>query len=594
MPQIQKFLATTALEEFWDSSQPILFLGEWCKVYDRKSAWENLDSEILQSNLLKHASSYEAYTHSIQIYDTLLPKIASWLNKIHHTEHSLRYWQIIVGPFLLWYIQVVYHRFYYLKIAYLVYPKLNTIGLEPTSYITPINTREFTLFASESDAWNLQLCTQILSLTFKKPISFQDFSFKSELKQREIIFGDHLPYKKHTKLKLNFVRFIAKSYDSKAIGLCSPMFERDVIKKLSFLSKFRLLPLIQMELVNQARFGKNTIDQITRNEITKLSTTNDFSRLVLETLKINMPMNFIECYKEASQKSDLCYPYNPSVIVGGAWMHDDLFKFWGAKKVEEGTRIIDIQHGGGFGTGKYSSYEYLGRKNCNAFISWGWKDGEDVIKAPSILICERFFERKWDRRDSKNNLILWAITETNRYLSYMESCLESMRQSYFDWQCQFAKALHPEVFSQVTMRIRPSSRYVNYLINRLPTLKIHQPTGRDSFFDQLHSTKILISDNLGTVFHYGLAFNIPTIIFWDKRLFELRKESEVYFKMLQDVGIYHDSPESAAIMLNKIANDPGSWWGNENVQVARKNFCDNFAYFSSSWVKEWHDMLLKF
>lgn len=37
------FLATTALSEFWDKDQEILFLGSWCLRYDRRSEWGNLN-----------------------------------------------------------------------------------------------------------------------------------------------------------------------------------------------------------------------------------------------------------------------------------------------------------------------------------------------------------------------------------------------------------------------------------------------------------------------------------------------------------------------------------------------------------------------
>jgi hypothetical protein len=34
-------LVTTALEETWpDDNQPVLFLGEWCRLYSKKPLWE--------------------------------------------------------------------------------------------------------------------------------------------------------------------------------------------------------------------------------------------------------------------------------------------------------------------------------------------------------------------------------------------------------------------------------------------------------------------------------------------------------------------------------------------------------------------------
>ncbi len=113
--QSRTFLATTALEEFWDFSQPILFLGDWCKVENRKKQWENLDAIVLQNAALKSSRSYEAFIYTKKIFEELLPELSKQLNIIHHTQHSLRYWQIIIGPFLLWYIQTLYHRFLLFK-----------------------------------------------------------------------------------------------------------------------------------------------------------------------------------------------------------------------------------------------------------------------------------------------------------------------------------------------------------------------------------------------------------------------------------------------------------------------------------------------
>ena len=61
---------------------------------------------------------------------------------------------------------------------------------------------------------------------------------------------------------------------------------------------------------------------------------------------------------------------------------------------------------------------------------------------------------------------------------------------------------------------------------------------------------------------------------------------------MQQVGIYHDSPKSAAIMLNKVFDNPDYWWNNENLQSARHAFCDNYAKMSPNWLNDWVNMLL--
>lgn len=596
--KLRTFLAATALENTWDTSQPMLFLGEWCKLYDRKSIWENLDTEILTNYFTtEDYNSFESYNYTIQVYEKLLSELSQWLNKIHETQLSLKYWRIVLGPFLLWYVQTVYHRFLCLKKAYSIHPHLDSIGLNSTSYMTAINTREFYHLASDSDVWNLQLFTQLLCLAFKPPIAYREFSWDPEIQWRHQILGQRLSYSKITKLKIKLVQLLSKWRSSKVVGLCVCVHEFSKINllRLIFRSKFRILPMVQAEESEQIIHRKNQPDLSTREELTKLYADDEFSSLVLATLKINMPLNFIEYYKKESELSEICYPYHSAVLVSTGWMQHDIVKFWAAKKAEKGTKLINIQHGGAYGMAKYFSSEWLERKNVDRFISWGWQDGPDVIKAPSILVCERNAERNKSRqRQDNRNLILWATTEAVRFPPFIGSYLSYMRQTYFDWQYQFINTLTQEVSSQVTMRIRPGSPNYKYIRDLFPGINVHFPNDRSSFFDQLHDTKILISDNFHTTFLYGLAFNIPTIMFWDKTLWKIREEANPYFEKLQNVGIYHDTPESAASMLNKIACDHELWWNNEAVQNARKQFCNNFALVTPNWLNQWKDLLLSF
>ena len=41
------FLVTTADQRFWKTDEKILFLGEWCKIYNQRHIWSNLDYEVL-------------------------------------------------------------------------------------------------------------------------------------------------------------------------------------------------------------------------------------------------------------------------------------------------------------------------------------------------------------------------------------------------------------------------------------------------------------------------------------------------------------------------------------------------------------------
>ena len=71
--------------------------------------------------------------------------------------------------------------------------------------------------------------------------------------------------------------------------------------------------------------------------------------------------------------------------------------------------------------------------------------------------------------------------------------------------------------------------------------------------------------------------NIPTIIFWNPNHWELKKEVEPYFELLKSVGVFHETPESAAQKMIDVWNDISSWWHSKKLQTARQKFCKQFS-----------------
>lgn len=46
MQPISRYLVTTADEKTWELNRPIIFLGEWCRIYDRRQIWSRLDAIV--------------------------------------------------------------------------------------------------------------------------------------------------------------------------------------------------------------------------------------------------------------------------------------------------------------------------------------------------------------------------------------------------------------------------------------------------------------------------------------------------------------------------------------------------------------------
>src|SRR3990167_5389997 len=432
-----KFLATTALTNFWDITQPIVFLGDWCVKSEEELKKAGVHGEFLSADSTDSSCSKEAFYYTNKVYESLLPKISEWLNNIHQETYSLQYWRMIVGPFLLWYIQVVHHRFVHLKAAFQLYPNIKTFGLASHSFLTPIDTSEFYFFASESDAWNLQLITQILECTSMTSLRYFPHYWEAELACREKKLSNIVKYKNSTQLKLNILKYFLKIWPFRKVGLacCMHEFSKRNILKLIIRSGFRIFPVVEMQTMRFEQERKYNVDSQLRQSLKNLLIGDGFIDLILKTLVVNMPLNFVEHYKQEIDRSKKHFPYKIDAVISTTWMQHDLLKMWGAyQKSEFSTKLVNIQHGGGYGMVNYCTYEILERKNCDVFISWGWTETKEILPASSILACERFFDNKKNRLLEKNpSRALWIANEIVRYTPYISSYYQSPRSHYLEW-----------------------------------------------------------------------------------------------------------------------------------------------------------------
>ena len=139
------FLATTALDQFWDKKQKILLLGEWC--LSGKAVLKGIDYEMLPYHwpALKDAKESQKYIN--EIYYDVLPVLANHLNKIHNTNYSNKYWKFLIGQWLYMFVSIYYDRYLSITASVQKEIKLSTI-ISRDSY-TPLTLIEF---------WDLKCC----------------------------------------------------------------------------------------------------------------------------------------------------------------------------------------------------------------------------------------------------------------------------------------------------------------------------------------------------------------------------------------------------------------------------------------------------
>jgi len=110
-------LVTTAEERTWpkDKKQSVLFLGEWCRRYSRKEVWQQLNAEVVPYHWDDREKLFKDYQYLQELYEKLLVELSDKLNKIHLVDHSPRYWRILIGLWLGYFMQMLFDRWFMLS-----------------------------------------------------------------------------------------------------------------------------------------------------------------------------------------------------------------------------------------------------------------------------------------------------------------------------------------------------------------------------------------------------------------------------------------------------------------------------------------------
>jgi putative transferase (TIGR04331 family) len=75
--EIIMFLITTADQRFWKKDEEILFLGEWCKIYDQRHIWSELNYKVLPYHWDDREKLYQDYIYPVSYTHLTLPTIYS-------------------------------------------------------------------------------------------------------------------------------------------------------------------------------------------------------------------------------------------------------------------------------------------------------------------------------------------------------------------------------------------------------------------------------------------------------------------------------------------------------------------------------------
>lgn len=588
------FLATTALTEFWDERDGLLLLGSWCLRFDRRQRWERFRYTVMPSPWDDRQRFYAAARYLDDYGETVLGLLGDYLNSVHGASHGRRYWRILLGPWLMHFLHSVYDRYVHLRDALERWPDARTVLLAHEAFRVPRDTVEAIEFLCD-DPYNLQIISQLLQV--------MGYNFPERLEECE--WGSWSVLGRRTGMSRYLDRVKTATIDrlNRAagllhrgivpVGLYNIGFGPWTVLDVALRTRLRAVPVKvpggwSFE-IPRANFDKR------RMGLGSLGGKAEFERSFVRLLPQALPSLYLEGYHPARKEIQGRQRLVPKVIVSGTdWYFNEPFKYGAAEASEKGSRLVAVQHGGGYGTLRFMGAELHESRLSDVFRVWGWANAESssVRNAPSpklsVLLKGRQLKSGYPRAEN----ILLMTTAHPRYLYRFHSApVGSQWNEYYEWQLRFLRSIPGGLQSRVVFRPYPIDygHGVRQRISReFPN--IGWDTGRSSY-KRLERARIVVIDHNSTSHLETLVGNIPTVMFWNPKCWEERTEAAPYLDDLRKVGILFNSPEEAAARVSAVYNDLFSWWNNVKVQQVRQAFADRYALARKNWRSQWVGIL---
>jgi len=586
---VSRFLVTTALEETWPAADvPILFLGEWCRLYSRKSEWEKRDAVVATYHWDDRVKLFADYQYLQDFYERLLNDLTNQLNQIHNVNYSVRYWRILIGPWLGYFTQMLFDRWTSIQQAIGQYELSGTIvmsGQDET--FVPNDMADFNRLYVK-DEWNHQLYAAILQ-KYTTVLSITRASQREE----SLIFTTARPV---VTWKSRLKRVLMDWY-AKVIILFAR--DQDAFFLTTYLPTFRDEMRLQLSLGqapqrwNSVSAVKVAVDESQRQWVVAGENRSAFEACARAMIPQQIPVVYLEGYDQlVVQTTDLPWPKQPKVIwVSNSYSVDDVFKAWAAKKVEHGSPLVIGQHGGHYGMGRWSFSENHETAISDCYLSWGWEESwKPKIKSVGQLYAKRPLDV---RHAVQPGALLVTCTMPRQSYHMYSTFVSSQWLDYFNDQCVFIQSLPITIRDALTVRLFRHDYgwdQVSRWRDLFPDLCLDN--GNSNITDLIRNSRLYISTYNATTYLESFAMNVPTVIYWNPNHWELRDSAIPYFESLKSVGIFHETPEIAARHVAAIWDDVEAWWSSAEVQEVLVRFKRHYCYCPDNMLDRIKTVLL--
>ena len=319
---------------------------------------------------------------------------------------------------------------------------------------------------------------------------------------------------------------------------------------------------------------------------------SSFNSFIKTIIPLFIPQLIVESFLENKNRIMLNNLNRPKFIYSATGLYSNEFKILAAEWKKRGTKFLYHQHGGNYGLDYTHWFEEYEIGSADIYYTWGWKSNEynkDIksLCVPSIKI-----------KDRKKTRILLSVTDYP---------ISGHRIHYQPMGSERVNIMHTEtldfiknVGSNYPLDVRlPIKNYTNNISDKIKNsnhVRAIDSTISNRYnmpYSYTLGISIAVHSYLCTSWLETIGLDIPTICFYDAKIYKFKESANKIIDKLEQVGILHKTGKSAALFLLSLGTNVDNWWNESDTVSARLLFKSSYANFSNKWHIEWEEEFLK-
>jgi len=581
----KKVLVTTPIIETWgESHEEILLLGEWCKTLENETILETREHSTLKYHGDDTTQRPIRHKYLFNLHEKVLLSLRDTLNNYHNVNHSLRYWRILIGPWLLTYISIIWDRWESLNTAFQEYSCSKTIFLNlEKKKMVPADFESFNRIRS-TDIWNHHLYSEIINYKYAHKLKTipLDHNYNCELNEKQ-------NNKQTMKGKIAYIvdQFLSSIQSNYKVVFFHPYF--DIKALFSISRRLHQLPRQHYEFLKKIEFP--TTEEERYEQTVSLDSTNDFEKYLASQILSQIPISYFEGYQELNKCAQTIKTKGSILFTANAHLCNDLFNCFAANHVENGGKLIVSQHGGSFKTPIILFHHQ--EKIADIMTVWHKPYMDNHVKLPPNKLINLRHKKP---QTNKSKYLLLLGFETSSYNYRIGAPIGGMNyKKDYNHKIECARHLSPAVFKYLRVRTGNYGKgHTNSRDHYARDLGMDKISSYTSAPEAFSTAKIILNTYPMTTFSEGLSSGVPTILLYCEEYWGPHHPQFDNVKMeMKNSKIIFTDPRKAAEHINNIWHDPYVWWSSPEVTEAREHFHDLCGRVNKDWANKWVEFFNK-